>query len=203
VSTGGRATRTQVIYAGKPVPGLFVRTTNDGRLVFELRKKVRGRAVRRTLKATTATDAIRLARAEVAKLDAGMRLVGRTDVSLGELRDEWEEWACGPASTLAPQTVACYLDRLDGHVLCQLGAETKAAAVTPAHLRTMIDRLRAEKLSGSTVCGCVTATAALLRLGVRRGLLDENPCGTWSTATGQARDGERSRGTSTASRSTG
>jgi integrase len=175
LSTGGRVTRKQVVYAGKPVPGLFERKTGDGRHVYELRKKVRGRAVRRTLKATTATDAIREARAEVAKLDAGVRLVGRTDVSLRELRDEWEEWAKGPATTLSPQTVACYLDRLDGHVLRQLGGETKAAAITPAYLRTMIDRLRAEKLSGSPGCGCVTATAALLRLGVRRGLLDKNP----------------------------
>lgn len=98
MSTGGRVTRKQVSHGGQKVPGLFSRTTGDGRTVYELRKKVAGRAVRRTLKATTATDAVREARAEVVKLDGGTRLIGRTDVSLRELRDEWQAWALSPGS---------------------------------------------------------------------------------------------------------
>ena len=39
----------------------------------------------------------------------------------------------------------------------------------------MIDKLNAEGLSGSSVRGVVTAVSALLRFGVRRGVLDANP----------------------------
>lgn len=173
--TGDTRHRRPVVYRGERIAGLFERVTSDGRLVYELRRKVDGRSLRRTLTASTITDAIREARATVAKLDSGVRLVGRTDVSLRELRDEFEQWADGPASTLAASTAALYLDRLDRHVLRLLGAETKAASVTPAHLRAMIDRLRGERLSGSSVRGCVTACSALLKLGVRRGLLEQNP----------------------------
>ena len=39
----------------------------------------------------------------------------------------------------------------------------------------MIDKLDSEKLSGSSVHGVVTATSALFRFGVRRGVLESNP----------------------------
>ena len=174
-ASGGRAPRRQVVYAGRKVPGLFERKTRDGRVVFELRKNTGGHGVRCTLTATTATDAIREQRSVLAKLDAGTRLVGRSDISLGELRDAWVEWARSPESPLAARTVELYSQRLDDYVLKVLGRETKAASLTATHLRTVIDRLRARSLAGSTVRGCVTATSALLRFGVRRGHLETNP----------------------------
>jgi integrase len=117
-----------------------------------------------------APNAIREARSTAAKVEDGMRLVGRQDVTLAELRDAFETWATGTASTLAPSTRELYLLRLDTHVLPALGPSTKAWAVTPAHLRTMIDKLRTDKQSGSSVRGCVVATSALMRYAVRRGL---------------------------------
>jgi integrase len=149
--------------------------TGDGRLVYELRRKIDGRMVRRTLTATTPTDAIREARSTTAKVEDGMRIVGREDVTLAELREAFETWAKGTASTLAPSTVELYVLRLDQHVLPALGASKKASTVTPAHLRAMIDKLRTGKMSGSSVRGCVVATSALMRYAVRRGLIASNP----------------------------
>ena len=73
-------------------------------------------------------------------------------------------------------------------MLPELGSSTKAAAVTPAHIRAMIERCAARKVggkrgagkparkvAGSTVRGCVTASSALFRFGVHRGVLDRNP----------------------------
>lgn len=167
--------REQLRYAGKLQPGLYVRARSDGSTVYEVRRKISGRVKRRTLSAHTPSDAIREARVVVASLDAGTRLIGRTDMSLRELRDDWKTWASSPGSNYSARTVELYTDLLDRHVLRLLGGTTKAAAVTPAHLRGLIDKLNAEKLSGSSVHGIVTATSALLRFGVRRGLLESNP----------------------------
>jgi hypothetical protein len=38
-ASGGRAIRKQVVYAGKPVPGLFERTTHHGRWACQLAKR--------------------------------------------------------------------------------------------------------------------------------------------------------------------
>ena len=62
------------------------------------------------------------------------------------------------ASTIAPSTRDLYLLRLDKHPLRILGLMTKAVDVTPAHLRTMIDKLRVGKASGSWMRGVVVAT---------------------------------------------
>lgn len=174
-ATGGRPKLRPVVYAGRTVPGLFQRTTRDGRRRFDVRSKVRGTEIKRTLEATTVTDAIREQRALLAKLDAGTRLVGRTDVSLRDLRDQWAEWAAGPSSNYSARIAALYPDLLDRHVLPILGPETKVAAVTVMHLRRLIDKLSAKGLSGSSVCGAVTATSALLRFAVRRGVIETNP----------------------------
>ena len=174
-ASGGRPTRRQVIHAGRTVPGLFQRTTSNGQRRFEARHKVRGTDIKRTLNATTATDAIREQRALLAKLEGGARLVGRNDISLGELRDQWADWAAAPASNYSARIAALYPDLLDRLVFPVLGRETKVAAVTVTDLRWLIDKLSARGLSGSSVCGAVTATSALLRFGVRRGIIETNP----------------------------
>jgi integrase len=173
--TGGRAPRDRVVYGGKPVPGLYQRRTNEGKLAYEVRKKVAGKAVRHTLTATTATDAMREMRKWIAKYEDGVRLIGRNDTSLRELRIQWEQWARSPGSNYAPRTVELYADLLDRHALRLLGGETKVTAVTVTHLRRLIDKLNAEGHAGSYVCGNVTACSALLRYGVRRGVIESNP----------------------------
>jgi integrase len=170
--TGGRVARRQVTYAGRLVPGLFERETSDGRVVREARHKVYGR---HTLDAGTVTDAVREQRKWLAECESGKRQVRRDDISLRELGIEWEPWARSAGSNYRPRTVDLYAHQLDRHVFRILGGETKATAVTPTHLRRLIDQLNAEGHSGSYVHGNLTALSALLRFGVRRGLLESNP----------------------------
>ena len=169
------STRRSVVHRGEVIPNLFERTTSTGRVVYELRRKVEGRSLRRALTATTTTDAIREARSLTATIDLGVRLVGRNDVSLVELRDLYAEWTRARES-IADSTRGLYLGCLDRHVLPALRPSTKVADVRPAHVRLMIEKLTAEKLSGSTVRGCVTALSALMRFAVHRELVDRNPC---------------------------
>ena len=157
------------------VPGLFKRTTERGEVVFEFCVKRDGKVVRRRLLAQTITDAKREARAEVAKLDAGVRAVGRNDVTLGELRTQWEQWARAAGSNLAPRTVEMYADLLDRRVLPLVGATTKVAAIKPVHLRSLIDKLNAQGCSGAYVHQHLRALSALLRFAVRRGMIEHNP----------------------------
>ncbi len=171
----GAKTRRPVVYRGERITGLFERTMIDGGVAYEVRRKVGGRSVTRSLQATTATDAIREAREFVASAERGVRVVGNADLSLRELRDEFADWS-KTTDRLAASTRGLYLGRLDRHVLPTLGAATKAANVTPAHLRDMVDRLQAKGASGSSVRGCVAAAAALFRFGVHRGVVDRNPC---------------------------
>jgi integrase len=156
-------------------PGVRVRTTVTGERVFEFYVKRGGEPISRTLKAKTLTDAKREARAEIAKLDAGTRPVGRNDIDIGELRDEWEPWARSPGSKYAPRTVEMYRDLLDRRVLPILGATTKVAAIKPVHLRGLIDKLNADGCSGAYVHQHVRAVSALLRFAVRRGIIEHNP----------------------------
>ena len=131
--------------------------------------------VRRTLEAETATDPIREARAAATRIEDGARLVARSNVTLHELRDAFEEWATSRSSTLADTTRDLYLLRLDRHVLPALGFSTRAQDVTPAHLRAMVDKLTAAGQSGSSVRGALVATSSLFRHAVRRGIIATNP----------------------------
>jgi len=174
-ASGGRPSRQQVRHGGKVVPGLYLRETATRQRVFEVCCKRNGKVVRRRLLAQTPTDAVREQRALLAKLDTGASPVSRSDLSLRELREEWEQWARSPGSNYASRTVDLYAHQLDRHVLRILGPTTKAAAVTPTHLRRLIDQLNAGGSSGSYVHGNVTALSALLRFAVRCGILESNP----------------------------
>jgi integrase len=175
LATGGRPTRQQVRHGGRVIPGLYARQTASGETVFEVCSKRSGKVIRRRLSAQTATDAIREQRVLLAGFDQGAPLVARPDLTLRELRQQWAEWATGPASNLASGTFALYADLVDRRVLRILGAGTKAGAVRPADLRRMIDQLRAEGLSGSSVHGTLTAASAMFRYAARRDLVESNP----------------------------
>lgn len=173
-ATGGRPNRQQVRHGGRVVPGLFERRTHDGQVVFETRVQIDGKRKRETLKAQTATDAVREQRALLAKLDAGAPL-SWSDLSLCELRERFGEWATGRGGNYAARTIESYQDVLDRHVLRLLGPSTKAANVRPSDLRLMIDKLQAEGLSSWYVHGILTATSAMFRFAVRRDLVESNP----------------------------
>jgi integrase-like protein len=68
-----------------------------------------------------------------------------------------------------------YIDLLDRRVLPILGPTTKVAAITPIHLRTLIDKLNARSCSGAYVHQHVRALSSLLRFAVRRGIIEHNP----------------------------
>jgi len=175
MSTGGRPVYTKVRYNGRDWPGLESRRTNDGRTVYTQRVQIDKRRKRHPLAATTPADAVRERRKLLASLDAGAPLVVRSDPSLREVRDQWEPWARAPGSPYRPRTVDLYVHVLDHHAFRILGAETKAANVRAADLRRLIDKLNAEKRSGSYVHNIVTALSALLRFAVRRGIIESNP----------------------------
>lgn len=167
--------RSPVVYRGERVPGLYVRRGKDGGQRFELRRKVGGKAVRRTLDATTVTDAIAEARRVAVRVENTASLVGSPTTTLGELRDGFADWSASRASTIAASTRALYLNRLDTHALRILGRSTKAGDVTAAHLRTMIDTLTNEGQSGSSVRGIVNALSAMFGYAARRGVMATNP----------------------------
>jgi integrase len=169
-----RTPRTQVKRQGKPVPGLFQRTTKTGQTRYELYRWADGKPTRKTLAAQTVTDAIREARRLTVQLDDGLQLARRADVTLGELRDLWVEWTATPACDLAPRTVKLYTDRLDRHILPALDRRTKATAVTAREIRRMIAQLN-RTLSGSSVRGCVSVTSRLFTYAVREGTVGSNP----------------------------
>lgn len=174
-SSYGSQSRQPVTYRGERIAGLYERRDSSGRVVYELRRKLGGKMVRRTLEAQTPTDAIREARAAVTRIEDGARLVSRSTVTLRELRDAFEEWGRSRSSTLADSTRDLYLLRLDRHVLPALGSSTRAQDVTPAHLRAMVDKLTGAGQSGSSVRGAIVATSALFRHAVRRGIIATNP----------------------------
>ena len=95
------------------------------------------------------------------------------------------------------------MDTLDRHVLRLLGPTTKAAAVRPADLRLLIDKLNAEGLSSWYVHSILTAVSLIFRFAVRRDLVAENPARALERETGPARSAARRPATSTATRSTG
>jgi integrase len=111
----------------------------------------------------------------VAELEGGKRIVGRTDVSLRELCDEWEQWANTPGSNYSTRSAKLYPFLIKRHVFPVLGETTKAGAVTPADLRRLIDKLNAKGLAGASVHGVIVALSAVLRFGARRGFIDVNP----------------------------
>lgn len=175
-ASGGRPNRQQVRHGGRVVPGLFQRKTHDGRVVFETRLQVGGKRKRETLKAQTVTDAVREQRALLAALETGASpVVARPDLSLRELREQWDEWAAGPGCGYAVRTVEAYRYALDHHALRLLGSRTKAAAVRPSDLRLMIDRLAAEGLSSWTIHSITTALSAMFTFGKKRDLVTDNP----------------------------
>src|SRR5713226_6162233 len=102
-ASGGRPSRKQVSYGGKPERGLFERRTDDGKTRYDVCVKVDGKVVRRKLDADTLTDAVRTGRSKIAELESGSRIVGRSDVSLLALRNEWEAWARSSGSPYAPR----------------------------------------------------------------------------------------------------
>ena len=124
--------RTPVVYRGERVR-LYVRRDTDGGARFELRRKVGGKAVRRTLEAATVTDAIAEARRVSVKVENTASLVGSPSTTLGEIRDGFADWSSEPR-----------LDRRHRRGRCTSHASTRmrsASSAAPPALATSPPRI--------------------------------------------------------------
>ena len=121
------------------------------------------------------TDAIAEARRVTVKVENTASLVGVNQHNAWRVAGRVCRLVGEPRLEHRALDRALYLTRLDKHALRILGRSTKASDVSAAHLRTMIDKLRNESASGSSVRGVVTATSAMFRYAVRRGIVATNP----------------------------
>jgi integrase len=176
-SSHGSASRRPLIHSGRAVPNVCVRTTASGEIRFEFVAKRNGRISRKTLNARTATDAVneanrlRVVAVEKGIADGTLRLGPSCDRFLSEVRSG--DYA--PPRGLAASTLDLYEQRLRSHVLPAFGEGSRLRDIQAAHLRALIDRMRQQGLSGSTIRGTVAATAAVFRFATHRGLIERSP----------------------------
>ena len=77
---------------------------------------------------------------------------------------------------LSPRTVDLYEQRLSDHALRLLGPRTRVADLTVTDIRrSLIDRMKREKLGGSTIRGTVAALSGALRFAVPNGTIPRSP----------------------------
>jgi integrase len=174
----GAASRRPMIHNGRSVEGVYVRELANGTRRYEFQSKRNGKTSRRTLAASTPTDAVneasrlRVVAEEVGLGDGSLRLATLADRFFAEARSSKYE---PPRGRLAASTLALYQQRIESHVLPALGHSARVRNVKVEHLRLLIDRMRFDGLSGSTIQGTVAATAALFRYAVHRGHVPVNP----------------------------
>ena len=175
----GSTSRRPVYSGNRRVPGLTQRTRLDGSLVFETRLRIEGRHPSITLDATTKTDAIR----ELAALRVDRDRGEQRHRSLAPTLDEFAaEWLAHLRSRVgirdarrrySGRTVDLYEQRLDAHVLDQLGSR-RVDELTVDDLRRLIGRLEAKKLAPGTVTSCVNIVSGLLSFALKRKLVTHN-----------------------------
>jgi integrase len=177
-----RSVKRQPVFQGKErVPGLWVRQTVDGP-VYEVQKRIDGKMRRIKLRARIKMDAINEMRGLTVDIDRGDLELGDRSVTMAALAASYLEREEGVLGVLGDRTLELYRQRLNDHVIPALGPHTKAADVRVQHLRKMVDTLKTKKigekrrLSGGTIRGCVAATSAMFRHGVRNvGCISRNP----------------------------
>jgi integrase len=148
----------------------------SGRYEIGYRDPGTGRWTMRRLSARNVTDAKRQVREILGKVETGeIRLADRS-VTLPELVDAYLAHERDGLGTLAPRTIDLYRQRLQDHVLRLLGHRTRVADITVVDVRRrLIDRMKREKLSGSTIRGTVAALSGSLRFAVRNGTITRSP----------------------------
>jgi integrase len=171
------AVRHPLIHNGRRIPGVFWRTTSSGAKRFEYVWKVAGQKRRQTLSASSPTDAIR----EADRLrplvqdgrvgDRSARLEPTYRRMLEAMRDGSFTHGGAP---YAARTIELLEQRASSHVLDALGRSTRVVDIRASHLRSMASRLSADDLSGSTVRGCLSVAATVLRYAVEQSIVDRN-----------------------------
>jgi integrase len=180
-SSHGAQSRRPVYTGTRRVPGLYERDLADGATVYEARLRLAGRVRRHRLAAATKTDAIAELRALQVDYERGeQHRSPAATVTVDELAADWLarlEARVGhrdPRRRYSARTVALYRQRLESHVLPELGRRP-VADVTLADVRRLADKLSAGKLAPATVTGTLGILSGLLRYAVKGGLLERNP----------------------------
>jgi integrase len=167
--------------AGKPkiretiAPNLY-RHLPSGRFEIGFRDPASGRWIMRRLSARNASEAKRQVRAILGEVETGELRPADRSVTLGQLVDAFLAHEREGLGSRAARTVDLYEQRLRGYVLPLLGDRTKIADVTVAHIRLrLIDQMRLQKLSASTIRGTIAAFSSACRFAVRSGTIPRNP----------------------------
>ncbi len=174
------ATRTPVYSGSRRVRGLYERTLMDGTVVYDAALRLGGQVRRRRLVAQTKTDAIaelRVLQVDHARGEAhrspaeGLTLRELARDYIAHLRTRTAE--TDPRRRRSPRTVEHYESQLRLHVLPVLGYR-RAAELTVADVRRLLDGLAAKKLAPRSRGGLIGILSSVLTFGVRQGVVAHN-----------------------------
>jgi integrase len=192
----GATSRTPVYSGTRRIPGLYERTLVNGATVYEAATRLDGKVTRRRLDATTKTDAIR--ELEALRVDSTRGDLHRSpsmrptlrELAADYLRDlESRVGDRDPRRRRSPRTLADSRFKLDRYILPTLGS-MDVSEIRPADVVRLLDelarfkkydgkRLRTGKpekrgLAPASRTGTLNVLSAVLRFGVRRGLVERN-----------------------------
>jgi integrase len=194
------ATSRQPVYSGtRRIPGLYERTLANGATVFEAATRLDGKVTRRRLTAGTKTDAIR--ELEALRVDTARGEVHRSPTLTPTLRELAAEFLRDAESRVgdrdpkrrrSPRTVVEARFKLDHYILPVLGS-MDVSTIRPQDVVRLLDELARYRkrrpsaphrigeggvervgLAPSTRTGALNVLSAVLRFGVRRGVLERN-----------------------------
>jgi integrase len=187
----GATSRLPVVSGKRRVPGLYERTLADGSTVYEAALRLGGKVSRRRLDAKTKTDAIH--ELEALRVDHARGEAHRSPALTPTLRELAAEYLRDlesrvgdrdPKRRRSPRTVADARFKLNRYVLPTLG-RMDVAQIRTADVVRLLDTLarftpqtrrKGEKtgLAPASRTGALSVLSALLRFGVRRGVLERN-----------------------------
>jgi len=179
-SSYGATTRKPVFSGSTRVPGLYERTVADGSTVFDAALWRDGKVRRHRLESGTKTDAINEVRRLRVDYERGeQHRSAAAGLTLTELAADFTTHMqtrigdTDPKRRRSPRTCRHYKDQLNLHVLPELG-HRPAAELTVADIRRLLDTLAAKKLSPSSRTGLISIVSALMRYGLKQGVVERN-----------------------------
>jgi integrase len=148
----------------------------SGRFEVGYRDPASGRWIMKRLDARNVTEAKRQVREILGKVETGELRPADRSVRLGDLVDAFLAHERSGLGSRAPRTVDLYEQRLRKYVLTLLGARTRIADITVAHIRhQLIDEMRRQKIGASTIRGTIAAFSSVCRFAVRNETIPRNP----------------------------
>jgi integrase len=130
----------------------------------------------RRLCARNVTEARRQVREILGRVETGELRPADRSVNLRDLVEAYLAHERAGLGHLAPRTVDLYEQRLKDHALRLLSPRRGVADLTVTDIRrSLIDRMKREKLGGSTIRGTVAALSGALRFAVRNGTISRSP----------------------------